>query len=1047
MISPTMTDLASSLHSRLLNRLRPVLSRRMVPPQMVWGEAGVGKSYLVRQVFSELGCKIYTIQASAPDIALVRLLNTRELPVWVRGVLERVGAGETVAAPVLADAFSAGMGTLAPIGLLVEDLHETGSERLAFWTQVAATLSRSKGVALLATSRTPPPKGFTASRLEELPPEEARALLETESGAQLLGEAVSWILARAGGNPLFLREYLRFLTRGGWLWSDGRRWHWRAPEGEVMPDTVEALISRRLRAEGKDGRAVLAAGSLLAPTQWERAKVWSLLSGLPPVPFGEVRTRLTAAGVLTDGGFAHPLFAEVMRRDLGTAERSEIAHRAVKALSEFPREAAAFVPEADLPAPESAALLLQAAGEAQATGAGREAASWWTARLPFLPEDERATAGLQAAHLWRLHDPARAEEQARAVFEDLRAPDELRAEAALLRAALAWELGREAEAEAALQTLPEGWRANIADRWHLALMTLRVTRQDVAGALELWDARPDLHAQASPADVYGVADSMMRVGRLAEAEALVSRRLVQPGLSVSEQADLLLAGVGVAFFQGNPKQALTRLDQALDVLGQGTADESQTLTRLRELASSQAAYLHSVDGRYAQALRHNHASLALLERLGDGRRVARQEGVVGLTLLNLGRYDEAEELLLRSQRELERQGDRLFLASTSVRGLVFLGLETPCLHGPERALRQAHVALRLARRPGGELMLGEALWLVALAEARAGDARAALALLDEFRSPEPDQGRRQWVRGLALARLGESAGAEAALRFAEILIGEEEGPLQADRVALDLDALLGDEAAARSRVARLEAAGHIHAANLARLLFPGLTPTAPVQETAPPDLRIAILGPLHLTVGGEEVRLGGAKRRELLAQLVEAQLGGRPGVSALDLAETLFSGEDDPETLTRVQQLVYHLRRMLGAAAVQTTEDGYALGPARIDALDFLNTGDLGLWRGAYLQDLGGGHDDAARGLLLDALQEALEAGLTTDPRAAARAGRLLLEAEPYSRSALALTLRALRAAGNRKGALGVYRQAQDRMREVGEELPGEWAAFLAEES
>ncbi|WP_161880871.1 BTAD domain-containing putative transcriptional regulator [Deinococcus alpinitundrae] len=1041
-----MTYPASSLRSQLLAHLRPVLSRRVVSPQMVWGDAGVGKSHLARQVLTELGCRTQTVQASAPDAALVRLLDGSELPTWVRRVIERTGVGETVSAPALADAFAAGLGTLAPVALLVEDLHEAGPERRAFWIQVASTLGRSKGVGLLVTSRTPVPEGFAPWHLEELPPGKALALLEAEAGAALPEDAARWVLARAGGNPLFLKEYLRFLTRGGWLWSDGRTWHWRAPAGEVMPDTVEALIFRRLQSEGDEGRAVLAAGSLLTPDQCMRPGLWAALSGLPPATFGHVRARLEASGVLVCAGFAQLLFAEVTRRDLTAHERHGVAQRAIETLREQPREAAAFVVDAALLPEAAAALLLRAAEKAQAAGAEREAAHWWTARLPFLPAGEWADAALHTARAWRPHDPVRAEEQARAVFEDFRAPDNLRAEAALLRAELAWQLGRETEAEATLRALPETWRARVADRWHLALITLRVTRQDAAGALALWDAHPEVHAQASPADVYGVADSLMRLGRLDEAEALVSERLAHQDLGVSEQADLLLASVGVAFFRGDPVEALRRLEQAMTVLGEDTPDEPQTLTRLRELASSQTAYLHSVAGRYPEALSYNRASLALLERLGDGRRVARQEGSLGLTLLHLGRYDEAEDLLLRSQRELERRGDRLFLASTSVRGLVLFALETARPHGPERALRQAHSILQQARRPGGELMRGEALWLAALAEARVGDAQAALTLLDELPVPDANQGQRQWVQGLALARLGKREEAQAALQSAEALIGEQEGPLQADRCGLDLDALLGDESSARTRLARLEAAGHVHAANVARRLFPTLGHPEPPLAPATPEFRIDILGPLRLTVGGENVRLGGAKRRELLARLVEARLGGHASVSSLDLAQTLFPGEDDLETPARVQQLVYHLRRMLGPAAVQTTEDGYALGPARLDALDFLETGDGSLWRGAYLQDLGGGQDEAARGLLMDALQNAVEAGLNADPRAAARVGRLLLEAEPYSRTALAVTLRALRAAGNRKGALAVYRQARERLREVDEELPEGWAEFLAEE-
>ncbi|WP_036219657.1 hypothetical protein, partial [Calidithermus chliarophilus] len=81
-------------------------------------------------------------------------------------------------------------------------------------------------------------------------PEASTALLQGQAGGALPPEACEWIYQRAQGNPLFTLEYFRHLGRLGHLWSDGHRWRWRAPEGEPMPTSVEALIVQLTRGHG-----------------------------------------------------------------------------------------------------------------------------------------------------------------------------------------------------------------------------------------------------------------------------------------------------------------------------------------------------------------------------------------------------------------------------------------------------------------------------------------------------------------------------------------------------------------------------------------------------------------------------------------------------------------------------------------------------------------------------------------------------------------------------------------------------------------------------
>lgn len=87
--------------------------------------------------------------------------------------------------------------------------------------------------------------------------------------------------------------------------------------------------------------------------------------------------------------------------------------------------------------------------------------------------------------------------------------------------------------------------------------------------------------------------------------------------------------------------------------------------------------------------------------------------------------------------------------------------------------------------------------------------------------------------------------------------------------------------------------------------------------------------------------------------------------------------------------------------------------------------------------------DHVIHDTLCRALHERAAATLADDPAEAARVARVLRDADPYDAAALALHLRALRAAGNHRTLGRVYTQAQAAFNEVGESLPGDWNTFL----
>ncbi len=91
-------------------------------------------------------------------------------------------------------------------------------------------------------------------------------------------------------------------------------------------------------------------------------------------------------------------------------------------------------------------------------------------------------------------------------------------------------------------------------------------------------------------------------------------------------------------------------------------------------------------------------------------------------------------------------------------------------------------------------------------------------------------------------------------------------------------------------------------------------------------LEISILGPFEVSRAGRRVELGPPQQRALLALLAL-----RPGsIVPLDAIVDALWGDDPPASATKVvQTYVSRLRRVLGAAAIESRDGGYALRATR----------------------------------------------------------------------------------------------------------------------
>ncbi|PZA05774.1 MULTISPECIES: tetratricopeptide repeat protein [unclassified Meiothermus] len=1043
-LEPGSVEAMRPIYPTLVGQLKALPLKREGLALGLWGEPGIGKSHTAKELLQQTPCRSRSLHATAPLSEVIRALpSAAKLPAWAESLLRHLEQGEHVENEKSASALSVLLMGLAPIVLHLEDLHEASPERLDWVGRLAAMVKRTQGVALLVTSRVTPPAPFTPFRLEPLDAAGVHRLLTGEIGAPLPEEAISWLYARAAGNPLFTLEYFRHLARRGFLWNDGRQWRWRAPPEAEVPLTVEALIERLLQ-EAAAQPAVRQALEALAVLSPEAPKaLWAEVAGLSPPGLEESRLELERRGLLLGAQFTHPLYREVSLKLMPQARRQELARRALLALrAQDPQAAAGYLEASGLAGKEALGLLQQAAEQARRAGNEVQAARWLAQAAGHAAGEEQGRLALEAAEVLQHHDLPEAARLARLALPTPAAT----AETVRFYAHALARQGRLPDLEALLGELPPRLQAAVDPP------ALSVTTYNIAGnhaqALEVWLAHPHLQADPSPDLLRAAAASALATGRMELARSLTAR-----GIATADPAlrcEFLSIASLTHYHQGEYAEAEATLARALETL------ETLNAPRLRSTALvNRAAFLRML-GRYDEMGRCLEEALQIRRQAGDAKAYAFALAALAELFVEQGRYEAAEEAVSEAIATLELYGPSRFLANAhSIASLLYRSQDTPIAR--LLALKHAEMALGYARQLGNPRVVRELLFDASLASTQAGHPQRGLELAEEAQalaevagnSPH-DNFRTHWAKGLALEALGEREAALQALREALELARGLHVAIDEHKLGLELDRLTGDGASARRREEWFAEHGLWNGVHLARRYFPpgapGLPGPAPRQgaawdrpQPAAEALRLEVLGPIRFA--GKPVR--GRKRRELLALLLESRLAGHGEVGKLELLDTLYPGEDEEKATSSLKELVHTVRTDLGPSVIATTPGGYALGEAvGSDVEEFLQSGEAGLWRGAYLEDLASSNE-AVRGSVYLALRSRAEALLEPDPREASRLGRILLEAEPYDREALWLTLEALRRTGNHRSLSRLYAEARARMLEVGEALPERWQSFL----
>ncbi len=1020
----------------LLQRSRRAFRQRKGACFGLWGEPGIGKTHAINNFIRELAVSSLTIHAKiSSSVLLQRLPDAKpNLATWVMNALETARFGKYLESEALIAALGAYFAALTPFVLHVEDLHEAAQGQLAFWNDLAQVIRRTAGVVMIVSSRNLPTSVFDAIHLEHFNLEQSNGLLETEIGGQLPQRAKTWVFEHAQGNPLFTLEFFRHVTRQGFLWSDGLRWRWREPSEKLVPETLEALIERLLIEAYKieDAKVVLAARAVLGLEM--KLPLWAAVAKLELERLEQIQETLNRNGILQGSSFVHPLFQEVVQSQSTASQGQLLAQRAFNALKDSdPIAAANFIEQANLEPSIVLELLNTATSMARDQNnsilVGRLLAR--TARVAV--GEAQFVAALEAAE--KLFDTDILE--AKALAELAVGSQPQNSDAVFMYTKLLIRQGHIEQAQHLFSSLPEHAREEV--RWWLYLIQLRIKARDYPGVIEIWQTHPEIISSADSVVLAGVIRSLGNCNQLDTARSLIDYAFDLAMLSKLDWVRFLNARGAFLIHTGGFVAAERDLQTALALASD--CGVSEMLPVVLNLSG-----LHQHTDQYLAAVKDLEKVLELTSQIGDGQGYAECLCRLGSVQTDLGEYQRAEETLLESRRILERStpGQWLALCESHLAVLYMIWLPS---HGAMLALKHAQAGLAYVRVLGDRIAMLDRLFFAIKAEATHGNPQHALELAEEMLELSR-QGVRQglsffpiWAHAKALFAVNKVNAARNAFVEAIALAKTEKEEIAVQAIELELDHLEGNVERARQRIDFFTSRNIPYLVTVAQNLFPQF---ASVQAQAlETPWNVQILGSLRLEYQGQAKVVQGIKRKAFVALLTEARVAGRHGVRQIDLLDALYPDTPEPSAVTSLHQLVFQIRSSFGEQLIQTMSDGYALGEASIDAVQFLETGNTHLWRGVYLEDAGVETNPQVLEALKTKLRESARTQLESDPLETLRVSQILLEMDTYDLVALELALRALQKRKQYTSIKRLYTRASNALQEVGEVLPKEWTVFL----
>ncbi len=1015
----------------LANRLKPVLQKRLGLTLGVWGEAGIGKSYQVRELLQTLACRNLSLHATTPLSVLAKTLpKPKKLALWAESNLKRLGNGESVEASSILDSLGALLAGLAPFILHLEDIHEVDNERLEFIQALAKVVPKIKGVALLITSRREPPEPFIAIKLESLSPEDSDQLLESELKNTLPKEALEFIYSKAAGNPLYTLEYLRYLTRQGFLWNDGKSWHWRKPEQSIMPVTVEALIEQLLnQAKTEPLQQYVLETKAFLPLETNN-ETWQKVARVNEQELQIAIQELSQCGIFKNNQFAHPLFREVTLKILTPERKRNLARRAMNVFEDNPEQAVLFIDDADLEAEKALGLLENIAASFEQAGKKFEASRFLEKASKYAAGEASGKFALRAAHLSFRAGDARMLELAGQAITFLGETDET------LQVLVQAHATRGERSE--VQALLSRFKQEVNTTWLIQQLFIVGAYDDLESLLATLKIE-----ELSESSMYHISYFLMDKGRLREALEMVEHRLKRPDVSVHGKALLQDICASVFYYQGNYQQADVIFSEVIELYKEANTVWDGAVNTLRS-----RAFARMQMGLYREVLPDLQEALKVYAERGRSVLYGETLGMMAGVYLELAEVDKALEHLTESADIFGRipvQSYHVNLFSQ----LANLYIEHPTGYSAVLAPKYMQLALSCAEELKSTLYEAIAKLTASRVYHFINQLDLALSYANEALQCAEEAGlvelsiEAQTVQALTLSRLGQQNKAQKLLQTALQTAFQRGMVFHVNKISLECDRLNNDIESARTRMQWFEERGLMNGVNIAKRYFPELANTKETREQIISGVRLEVLGTLQIS-GDETTPIRGRKRQELLALLLEARLSGRSEVSRLTLLDTLYPDEDEFKASSSLKVIVHNLRETFGESFITTTNTGYALGSCTSDAELFLQTSDTSLWRSVYLEGLELSEDSLVRDSLYMALYEKAKTLLELDTQEAARVGNILVEAEPYNTDYLKTYFTALRLSKNHGKLIRHYREARGRLLEVNETLPETWQGFLS---
>ena len=245
----------------------------------------------------------------------------------------RVAASQRPLVVVLEDMQWADRATWDALEFIVAQLEDA---RILICATIRAEEARDVADRRRRLART---RGFAQVSLRRLSRDELKRWLETVFHQGDIGTELPTFLHRyTEGNPLLVAEVLRALVDDGGVWYAGTRWEWRALDQMQLPPACAQLVSRRVERLSPRAAAIVASAALLG-RPFDADLLVAAGAGEPGDVEGALDEGVTAAVLVrTDRHhtrefeFAHTVLADAARRAIPDRARSKLHRRIARAL-------------------------------------------------------------------------------------------------------------------------------------------------------------------------------------------------------------------------------------------------------------------------------------------------------------------------------------------------------------------------------------------------------------------------------------------------------------------------------------------------------------------------------------------------------------------------------------------------------------------------------------------------------------------------------------------------------------------------------------------